>query len=187
MRGIPVSVYVSTDSIGHEQMLTGPQLVELSRLPLVELGAHAVRHRRLDELAAEEIRREVTGSKAALEGLIQRPVTSFAYPHGAYDARVRQAVVAAGYEYAVAVKNALSHAADDPFAMARWTVSGATPVARIAQVLDGVDVPIAWHEEHARTRAFRAMRRLRRRVRRDRTGSLGREASGHDMRRFTSS
>jgi peptidoglycan/xylan/chitin deacetylase (PgdA/CDA1 family) len=181
LRAIPVSLYVSTGSIGHKGMLTAPRLVELSRLPAVQLGAHAVRHRRLDELATTEIREEVAGSKAALEDIIQRPVTSFAYPHGAYDARVRQAVRAAGYESAVAVKNALSHAADDPFAMARWTVPHGTPVARVAEVLDGIGVPMAWREERARTRAFRTVRRLYQRSRRDPA------EAGHDTGRLTTS
>jgi len=182
--GIPVSVFVSTGPIGSAGMLTAPQLVELSRLPLVELGAHAVRHRRLDELAQGQLEAEVADSKAALEAIVQRPVRSFAYPHGAYDRRVREAVVAAGYDHAVGVKNALSHAADDPFALARWTVARETSAGRIAQVLDGVDVPVAWSEERARTRAFRAARRLRRRVRPD---TPRRASTRNDTRRFTGS
>ena len=57
---------------------------------------------------------------------MQTSVHSFSYPHGCYDHRVRSAVVEAGFRSAVAVKNALSHDHDDPFAIARWTVTAGT-------------------------------------------------------------
>ena len=76
-------------------------------------------------------------SRAALEELTQLPVASFAYPHGAYDRRVRAAVIDCGYRSAAAVKNAASHLEDDPFAIARWTVSSDTTASRIAEVLEG--------------------------------------------------
>jgi peptidoglycan/xylan/chitin deacetylase (PgdA/CDA1 family) len=166
--GIPASVYVTIGEIGRPGMLPRAGIVEMSGLPGIEVGAHAFNHRRLDELAAAELLREVADSKAALEDLIQRPVTSFAYPHGSYNRRARDAVVAADYACAAAVKNALSHPADDPFALARWTVLKGTSVPRISQVLAGVGVPIAWHRERGRTRIYRAARRIRRRVIRNR-------------------
>src|SRR5919197_1456854 len=67
-----------------------------------------------------ELAAEVGDSRAAFEALTEWPVLSFAYPHGAYDWRARDAVIAAGYRSAVAVKNAASHLGDDPFAIARW-------------------------------------------------------------------
>jgi hypothetical protein len=92
------------------------------------------------------------------------PIDSFAYPYGAYDARVRGAVIAAGYRSAAAVKNAVSHRDDDPFAIARWTVTSATPAKRLADVLDGRGVPLGWTRERLRTRAYRTARRQRRRL-----------------------
>jgi peptidoglycan/xylan/chitin deacetylase (PgdA/CDA1 family) len=163
-RGLRASVYVTTGQIGKRGMLSRRGVAELSRLPGVELGAHAVIHRRLDELGPVELTREVRASKAALEDVIQGPVRSFSYPHGAYDARVREAVVDAGYLSAAAVKNAVSHMDDDPFALARWTVCRDTRGARVAEVLDGVGVPLAWRRERERTRAYRAVRRARRRL-----------------------
>ena len=53
-------------------------------------------------------------------GLVSFDDVTFAYPHGAYDKRVRQAVIDAGYVSAAAVKNAFSHPADDPYAIAAW-------------------------------------------------------------------
>ncbi len=49
---------------------------------LVEVGAHSVTHAKLSALAPDDQRVEIAASKARLEDLIGRPVTSFAYPFG---------------------------------------------------------------------------------------------------------
>jgi peptidoglycan/xylan/chitin deacetylase (PgdA/CDA1 family) len=163
-RGLKSTLYVTTGELGAPGRLMPSRVAELAHVPAIEIGAHAVRHRYLDELDDVEIADEVKVSKLELEELTQVTVHSFAYPHGAYDRRVRDAVIDAGYRSAVAVKNAVAHAADDPFAIARWTVTAGTPVSRIAQVLEGEDVPLAWSHERARTRAYRTVRRQRRRL-----------------------
>ena len=163
-QGLSSTVYITTGDVGAANRLAPNDLAELARSPSVEVGAHAVRHRRLDELRDWELADEVVTSKAQLEQQTQASVPSFAYPHGAYDRRVRQAVVVAGYRSAVAVKNAVSHTSDDPFAIARWTVTAGTAASRILEVLEGVGVPQAWPHERFRTRAYRAARRQRRRA-----------------------
>jgi peptidoglycan/xylan/chitin deacetylase (PgdA/CDA1 family) len=163
-QGLPSTVYVTTGELGRADRLSRSELAALSRVLGVEVGAHAVRHRRLDELDDRELAEEVRTSKAELETLTQQAVASFAYPHGAYDRRVRQAVIAAGYRSAAAVKNAASHRGDDPFAIARWTVTAGTRAARIAEVLEGEGIPRAWGGERLRTRGYRAARRHRRRL-----------------------
>ena len=163
-RQLRSTLYIITGEIGSPHRLTRSQVAELAWMPSVELGAHTVRHHYLDELDDCGIGDEIGSSKRALEDVVQRPVRSFAYPHGAYDRRVRQAVIDAGYQSAVGVKNALSHLEDDPYAIARWTVTADTPATRIAEVLAGRDVPRAWSRERVRTRAYRTARRARRRV-----------------------
>ncbi len=164
-RRLLASVYVTTGQIDSGAMIRREQLEQLARWPeTVELGAHTVTHPPLDELDIEEIRREVSDSKQALEQIIGRGVDTFAYPFGAYDARVRAAVIDAGFSSAAAVKNALSHPDDDPWAIARFTVGTATGAEQIAQILDGKGAPYAWHGERLRTRSYRAVRKLRRRT-----------------------
>jgi peptidoglycan/xylan/chitin deacetylase (PgdA/CDA1 family) len=163
-RGLPATVYVPTTSLGAAGRLSSSALVDLARLPRTEIGAHGVVHQRLDELPDAALAAEVTRSKAALEALIEAPVTSFAYPHGAYDRRARHAVIDAGYVAAAAVKNALSHTGDDPFAIARWTVTSEASPDAVGAVLDGDGAPLAWRRERVRTRASRTVRRLKRRA-----------------------
>ncbi len=161
--GLKASVFITSGWVGQRAMLTPAGVRELA--DLVEVGAHSVTHPRLDELALRQAAEEVSGSKAALEDLIQAPLESFAYPHGAYDRRVRETVIAAGFRSAVAVKNALSHEEDDPWAIARYTVRNATSAHQIARLLDGRGIPCAWRRERRRTRGYRAVRRLRRTLR----------------------
>jgi peptidoglycan/xylan/chitin deacetylase (PgdA/CDA1 family) len=158
------TVYITTGEVGTANRLTRNHLLEFAASSSVEVGAHAVQHRRLDELGDFELAYETLTSKAQLEELTQSTVRSFAYPHGAYDRRAREAVIVAGYSSAAAVKNAVSHTSDDPFAIARWTVTVGTTAPRILEVLEGVGVPRAWRHERLRTRAYRAARRRRRRV-----------------------
>lgn len=163
-RGLVSTIYITTGEVGQRDRLSPRQVAELAGAPSVEVGAHAVRHRRLDELEIGDLNTEVTDSKSELEELARASVDSFAYPHGAFDRRVRQAVMAAGYRSAAAVKNAISHDRDDPFAVARWTVTARTSAARIAGVLEGESVASAWGHDRLRTRAYRVARRGRRRL-----------------------
>jgi peptidoglycan/xylan/chitin deacetylase (PgdA/CDA1 family) len=162
--GFPSTLYVTTGQVGAAGMLTRGQLRSLGET--VEVGAHSRRHPRLDELPVDRLRDEVHGSKADLEELLQRPVRSFAYPHGDHDRLVRQTVVDAGFGSAAAVKNAFSHDRDDPFAIARITVTATTTSERIGRLLEGRDAPRAWAGERPRTQAYRVYRRVRRRLRR---------------------
>jgi peptidoglycan/xylan/chitin deacetylase (PgdA/CDA1 family) len=161
-RDLASTLYITTSVVGTSGRLSAAELAELAGTPGVEVGAHAVRHRRLDEVGDGELAGEIRTSKAQLEDVTQTKVHSFAYPHGAYDRRVRDAVIAAGFRSGAAVKNAISHERDDPFAIARWTVTDGTPASRIADVLEGEGVPLAWRRERVRTRAYRTARRGRR-------------------------
>jgi peptidoglycan/xylan/chitin deacetylase (PgdA/CDA1 family)/SAM-dependent methyltransferase len=65
--------------------LSQEELLALARFPGVEIGAHTRTHPILASLEAEAQRREITGSKAALEEALGRSVTAFAYPYGGPD------------------------------------------------------------------------------------------------------
>lgn len=165
-RELRATVYVTTGQIGSDSMISSDQLLALaSQKDSVELGVHSVTHPHLDELSVQEIEREVRTSKVSLEALVHRPIETFAYPFGSYDRRVREAVIRAGFSSAAAVKNALSHPADDPWAIARWTVCRSTPPEKIELLLAGAGAPRAWHRERIRTRGYRRARRLTRRFR----------------------
>lgn len=83
------------------RLLDAGGLRSLAELPLFEIGSHTNRHADLSAASADEAYRELASSKAALEELIGRPVTSAAYPGCAYSPACPDAAARAGYVAAV--------------------------------------------------------------------------------------
>jgi peptidoglycan/xylan/chitin deacetylase (PgdA/CDA1 family) len=80
-------------------LLTLDQIREMQRYG-VEFGSHTLTHPCLLEVSDADLRREVGDSKRRLEDMLGTEVTSFAYPFGGVDQRVRAAVADTGYEMA---------------------------------------------------------------------------------------
>jgi len=79
------------------------QLRELGRGGLVEIGAHTIDHPSLAFISPDDQRREIAGSKAAIEHILDQPVQSFAYPFGSredYTATTVEIVREAGFRQA---------------------------------------------------------------------------------------
>jgi peptidoglycan/xylan/chitin deacetylase (PgdA/CDA1 family) len=113
--GVPATVFACTDFASggkplHVSELEGiSQVDELTTLAWdalraladagggIEIGSHSATHAHLTRLSDEELRRELTESKAAIEGNVGRHCAFLAYPYGEHDARVRDAARAAGY------------------------------------------------------------------------------------------
>jgi peptidoglycan/xylan/chitin deacetylase (PgdA/CDA1 family) len=62
-----------------------------------ELDAHTISHLDLTTLSGNQLRREVAGSRQALQTRFHQPVNFFCYPAGKFDAATIRAVRAAGY------------------------------------------------------------------------------------------
>lgn len=158
--GLASTLYVTTGEVGRAGMLSWDQLGDAMQRG-VELGGHTHSHPQLDLLPRSAVAQELETCKRLLEDRLGDEVTTFAYPHGYHDRQVREAVIEAGFRSAAAVKNALSHLHDDPFAFGRLTVSSGTETAQLGEWLDGRGAPIAWRGERLRTRAGRWARRAR--------------------------
>jgi peptidoglycan/xylan/chitin deacetylase (PgdA/CDA1 family) len=64
------------------RVLTGEQLRALAAGGLVGIGAHSMTHPLLSRLSPDQQWTEIHRSKAVLEAVLDRPVSSFAYPFG---------------------------------------------------------------------------------------------------------
>lgn len=116
-----VGAVVSDDG----RSLTTGELAELARDGLVEVGAHTETHPLLASLADPDAEREIVGSKARLEDLLDRPVQSFSYPFGGpahYGAREVEIVRRAGFELACSAVPGVARAGADRFELARVPV-----------------------------------------------------------------
>ncbi|MGV9715884.1 MULTISPECIES: polysaccharide deacetylase family protein [Rhodococcus] len=169
-QGICSTLYVTTGALQGSRsvglnippaaMLSWSQLRDLDDFP-VEIGAHTHTHPQLDIIPISAVDDEIRRSKDLLEDFLDRSVPSFAYPHGFHSARVRAAVVHAGYDSACAVGNSLSSSNDHPFSIARLTVRADTTPEQLTQWLAGCGAPIAPRRERWRTAAWRTYRRFR--------------------------
>lgn len=99
-----LAVDVTRAAAPFHRALTGEELKRLAASPLVEIGAHTESHRPLTTLDASAQRDETSRSRVDLETLLGRPVTSFAYPHGAIDGHAVASVRSAGYQVACCSK-----------------------------------------------------------------------------------
>jgi peptidoglycan/xylan/chitin deacetylase (PgdA/CDA1 family) len=80
--------------------LSPPEVIELARDGLVDVGAHTVSHPQLAALPIHLQRAEIEQSKTHLESILARPVSTFAYPYGSrldYTNETVTAVRAAGF------------------------------------------------------------------------------------------
>ena len=83
-------------------MLSMPQIREMAQAG-IGFGSHSCSHpATLTALSDADLRHELVHSRAVLEGLLDAPVSHFAYPHSQLDARVEATVTEAGYELACA-------------------------------------------------------------------------------------
>ena len=71
--------------------LLADEVRALARVPGASIGAHTVNHLALPGLSADDVAREIEGSRQALEKVLGRRVRTLAYPYGAVDDAVANA------------------------------------------------------------------------------------------------
>jgi peptidoglycan/xylan/chitin deacetylase (PgdA/CDA1 family) len=131
---IPATIFVCTDladdgaplAIGELDRVTQrdelrtldwDELQAMAEDDLIEIGSHTMTHAHLPELSDAELRRELVGSKEAIEDHLHRPARYLAYPFGEEGERVRRAAKEAGYSAAFAAPGSSRGA--DPFRLPR--------------------------------------------------------------------
>jgi peptidoglycan/xylan/chitin deacetylase (PgdA/CDA1 family) len=104
--GLPFTVFIAPQLIlgGDRRYLSIGSLKELATLPGVSIGGHGYSHQRLTDLNDQTLKSELCGSRSWLEDIIQKPVLTMSYPHGAVNERVRTFVADAGFQIATSSK-----------------------------------------------------------------------------------
>jgi len=122
--GLPATIFLVVSDIGKPGKLDMDQVRQMQDSGLISFGSHSVSHPFLECITSDaELVKEINGSKAALEILLGRPVPTFSYPCGRFNADVRQRVVNAGYRAAVVTNPGKATANDDVFAFKRLRIS----------------------------------------------------------------
>ncbi|WP_225821429.1 polysaccharide deacetylase family protein [Streptomyces naphthomycinicus] len=91
------------DPLGPRRPLLSADGIRRAAAAGVEIGSHGLTHVDLTRADDALLKAETAGSRAALEELLDAPVTGFCYPYGTVDRRAVEAVRAAGYGYACAI------------------------------------------------------------------------------------
>lgn len=115
---VKATIYIITNFIGRRgnpPYLTVKELEEIRDSGLVEIGAHTLDHAFLKGLKIDVARKEIFGSKAALEKLLGIQVVSFAYPYGAFDKQALELTKAAGFTNAVSVIPGVNQSEDNRY------------------------------------------------------------------------
>jgi len=112
------------------KLLTLEQIREMQKYG-VEFGSHSLTHPWLPSVSDEQLHHEVCDSKHRLEDLLGVEVTSFAYPFGGVDRRVRSAVANAGYKLAFTTLPGVNWW-NDPLCQRRAEVNAHTTVSDFA-------------------------------------------------------
>ena len=120
-RQIPFHVFVSAARMNSSdrKYLSPEQLVELTNMPGVSIGAHGATHRSLTSLSTAELAAELRASKVDLEAVLQKPVTTMSYPYGHVDESVRKAAHDTGFTFAATSKWGFNEAVRDPLLQRR--------------------------------------------------------------------
>jgi peptidoglycan/xylan/chitin deacetylase (PgdA/CDA1 family) len=127
--GYPVSMFVPTGLVGQsaewdrydkaKPLMTWQQLEECQQWN-VTFGSHTVNHVRLTECSDETLKDELCISLQTLQDKLEQAVPVLSYPGGYHDARVRQAVSAAGYRCGLGVSSRWGNGPEsDPFQLRR--------------------------------------------------------------------
>lgn len=105
--------------------VTTADLRRLAAAPGISIGAHAVTHSSLARLTHDEQYRELEDSRAALVQLLERQISSVAYPYGQPDdvsAVTTRAASFAGFDYAVTVSQQAAWIFSPEFRLPRCVV-----------------------------------------------------------------
>src|SRR5437660_4374246 len=79
---LPMTLFVVAGFVDREGYLSEEELREMSRHPLVTIGAHGLWHRHFNRLTLDEAHFELVESRRLLEGIIHEQVDLLACPFG---------------------------------------------------------------------------------------------------------
>lgn len=85
-----------------------------------DIGFHTRRHDDLVQLDDRELERALVRGRDELEAVVNRPIDLIAYPHGAADRRVSEAVRRAGFKSGFTTRRCATTPSADPMLMGRF-------------------------------------------------------------------
>jgi peptidoglycan/xylan/chitin deacetylase (PgdA/CDA1 family) len=100
---VPMTLFVSAGFLDQDEYLTEEELLQISKHPLVTIGAHGLWHRHFDQMSTDDARFEMIESRQILEDVTRKKVDLMAWPFGNCDAELEQLSAECGYRAAWSV------------------------------------------------------------------------------------
>jgi peptidoglycan/xylan/chitin deacetylase (PgdA/CDA1 family) len=94
---LPMTLFVTAGFVGQPGYLSREEVREISKHPLVTIGAHGLHHLHFNELDANEARYELTESKRLLETMTRNTVELMAWPYGECNDQLERLSEECGY------------------------------------------------------------------------------------------
>lgn len=101
--GVPMTLFVVAGFVDSPDYLSEEELREISRHPLITIGAHGLWHRHFNELAMDDARFELIESRRLLEDITRKPVDLMAWPYGECNQQLELLSAECGYRAAWSV------------------------------------------------------------------------------------
>jgi peptidoglycan/xylan/chitin deacetylase (PgdA/CDA1 family) len=151
--GYKATFYVVSGFVNTPDYMTSEEVQNLDKDGM-EIGAHTRTHSDLVALTADQLQAEIAGSKADLESLLSKPITTFDYPFGTYDNQVVQAVKDAGFTGARSVNAGFNTKNSDKFLLNDQHLENTVTVAQAQQWIDQAIANKTWlimeiHDQNA--------------------------------------
>jgi len=113
---------VDPRSFSNSRPMTTKEIRDLGNETMITIGAHSVNHLPLDEESAQTQKSEILEGRKFLESILNRPVTTFAYPHGKFSAESIIALRENGFICACTTEEKTVGFSTDPMLMPRFTI-----------------------------------------------------------------
>ena len=128
--------FVITGRTSEPGFLNDEQIRELDRAGM-DVGDHTAHHVDLTQITAAQLQSETAGSRQALQVILGHPVYFFAYPFGAQNATVVQAVKDAGFALAYTTAGGTTESSAAPLTMPRIHVGRDETPSGLVSLLGG--------------------------------------------------
>ena len=130
--GIPATVFVTVGEVDRKEMgnylplLGWDGIRDIGKSNLVEIGSHALTHKKLTRLPPEDAKNEIVSSGIIIERKTRLRPQFFAYPKGSFNDTIMDMVARAGYRGAVSATHLLAAAETNRFAIPRIQIDRST-------------------------------------------------------------
>lgn len=121
---LPATIFVIVSEVGKPGRLSWAEMEEMRDSGLITFGSHTLTHPFLECVDDDQkLTEETAGSRGMLQEKLNKPVNTFSYPCGRFNARVRRSAVDAGYKVAVVTNPGKKSPNGDVFALKRLRIS----------------------------------------------------------------